>query len=78
MSDVVKSGSKKVALPTAQAEGQQFARRVKQLSDQRDQGMARIDADFRTRLKALVDEEMGEQPALAGLDQADEQQADVQ
>lgn len=44
----------KVGLPSHLAEGARFAKRVKQLSEERDAAFARIEANFRDRLKTLI------------------------
>lgn len=49
----------KIGLPSQQAEAQRFVRRVRMMLEQRDAAFARIEADFRARIKALLDEESG-------------------
>ncbi len=46
----------KVGLPSHLAEGARFAKRVKQLSEERDAAFARIESNFRDRLKTLIAE----------------------
>lgn len=46
----------KVGLPSHLAEGARFAKRVKQLSEERDAAFGRIESNFRDRLKTLIAE----------------------
>jgi hypothetical protein len=47
----------KVGLPPQMAAGARLARRMRDLLAQRDAAMARIEADFRARMKALLEED---------------------
>jgi len=54
-----KSALVKIGLPSEQAEGQRLVRRVRQLVDQQDAAFARLAADFKARMRAIVEEETG-------------------
>lgn len=59
----------KVGLPSHLAEGARGVRRMRQILDQRDAAMARIETECRQRMKALLDETEAEiTEAVAGSD----------
>ena len=51
---------KKIGLPVAQADGARLARSVRQVLEHRDAAFARVEAEFRARMKALLDESVTE------------------
>ncbi len=66
----------KVGLPSHLAEGAKVAKRVQQIMDQREAAFARIEADFRVRLKAVISETEEEvSNAVAEADAFDTSQA---
>lgn len=46
----------KVGLPSHLAEGARLAKRIRQILDQREAAFARVEADFKLRMQAVLEE----------------------
>jgi hypothetical protein len=55
----------KVGLPSHLAEGARLAKKIQQIQDQRGAAIVRIEAEFRARIKAAVEDFASESTAAA-------------
>ncbi len=66
----------KVGLPSHLAEGARLAKRIRSILDQREAAFARVEADFRERMKAVLEDEAEELSAAVATSE-DEHRAAV-